>query len=112
MTAPAACCLNHQPAGCCDPSDCGPCCPECPTCPVVQAWTGSERAEHARLCQDWTVRFSAQSVRVRSAVRALVDLDDLDGLRARLAKLGQATAEAVDVLPKRSPWFSQSGVLP
>lgn len=29
------CCECHQPAGCCDPNDCGPCCERCPTCPTL-----------------------------------------------------------------------------
>lgn len=32
---PETCCDLHQPAGCCDPDDCGPCCENCPTCPTL-----------------------------------------------------------------------------
>lgn len=41
------CCFDHNPAGCCDPEDCGSCCPECPICPTVQAWSPATRAAEA-----------------------------------------------------------------
>lgn len=35
LATPEPCCNLHQPAGCCDPNDCGPCCENCPTCPTL-----------------------------------------------------------------------------